>query len=60
MKKLLIICIVLMLLCGCVATRTTDSTALYKEELSEKKINKSEYNYLLNGQRELNKMNEDR
>jgi uncharacterized protein YceK len=60
MKKLLIICAVLMLLCGCAATRTTDSTALYKEELSEKKVNKSEYNYLLNGQRELNEMNKDR
>lgn len=60
MKKLLIICAVLMLLCGCAATRTTDSTALYKKELSEKKINRSEYNYLLNGQKELNKMNKDR
>jgi hypothetical protein len=60
MKKLLMICIVLMLLCGCVATRTANSTALYKEELSEKKINKSECNYLLNGQKELHEMNEDR
>ena len=51
-KKLLIVCISC-ILCSCASTYTTK---VYKKELSEKKINKSEYNYLVQGNKELNKM----
>jgi hypothetical protein len=54
MKKLLIICMVFTL-CGCAATRITDNS-LYKKELSEKKISKADYNYLVKGQNEIHAM----
>ena len=58
MKKLLIICAVLML-CGCASIRQ-DRKSVYEKELKEGKITRSDYNYLIQGQRELNKMNKDR
>ena len=53
-KKLLIVCL-LCILCSCTSTYTVRK-ATYNKELSEKKINKSEYNYLMQGNKELNKM----
>nr|WP_298672494.1 hypothetical protein [uncultured Prevotella sp.] len=59
MKKLLIVCAVL-LLCGCGTVKDTDNSSFYKKEFRENKITKDDYNFLINGQRELNEMNRDR
>ena len=59
MKKLLIICAVLML-CSCASTKQVDQKPVYQKELKEGKITRSDYNYLMQGQKELNKMNKDR
>lgn len=59
MKKLLIVCAVL-LLCGCGTVKNTDNSSLFKKEFQENKITKSDYDFLMNGQGELNKMNKDR
>jgi hypothetical protein len=53
MKKLIICAIVL--LCGCASTWQVPKS-VYGKELKEGRINHSEYNYLLKGQKELNKM----
>ena len=56
MKKLLMICAVLML-CSCASIKnTTDRKSVYEKELKEGEITQSEYNYLLKGQKELNKI----
>jgi anaerobic C4-dicarboxylate transporter len=59
MKKLLIICAVLML-CSCASIKRVDWKPVYQKELKEGKITRSDYNYLMQGQKELNKMNKDR
>ena len=54
MKKLLIICMLCML-CGCASTYTTEKAA-YRKELSEKRITQDDYNYLIQGNKEVHKM----
>jgi hypothetical protein len=55
MKKLLMICAVFML-CSCASTKQVDQKPVYQKELKEGKITRSDYNYLMQGQKELNKI----
>ena len=52
MRKLLIFFAVMLLAGGCASLQKAD----YKSELKENRITKSEYNYLMHGQKELNGM----
>ena len=55
MKKLLMIFAVLML-CSCASIKQVNRKPVYQKELKEGEITKSEYNYLMHGQKELNGM----
>ena len=59
MKKLLMIFAVLALF-SCASTKQTGFLSVYKQELKERKITNSDYNYLMHGQNELHEMNKDR
>ena len=55
MKKLLIVCAVL-LLCGCRTVKDMGNSSLYKKEFQENNITMSDYDFLMNGDKELHNM----
>ncbi len=58
--KLQLIIFAVLMLCSCASIKQADRKPVYEKELKEGKITRSDYNYLMQGQKELNKMNKDR